>query len=901
MKKNLFYAGAFICAMAALSSCNNEDFSSSQLGDSMTVTAGMERQSRTIVEDELNSEGKYDIVWSSDDALYIYGGESYSYLKLIEGANQPEAQFDGKLYGYLSDLTNAIYPVPTKILGNGKFELELAADFAYDKHSNAPMYGTYDNENKRITFGLITSLLRVNVDVTAGEELTISMKDAAGTGNPVIAGTVTVDNGVISMDKNGEKTVKVKFNKAGNYMLDIPVPAGEYKGYTVKSGDKTIADVNLDTPQALAAGEILVASSAKEPETESLVKDEYIITDASELRWIAEELNKGNASINDKTFKLAKDIDLKNIPWTPIGTTDKSGVSFRGTFDGQGHTISNIIINENASAYDGFFASVWGATIKNVTFEGVNVEESRLAARIINAETKLENVTVNGSKVDNLFGTIENTGIVTIDGNKYIADGVLAEEMDENKLGIYSVKGFNWFAEQVNGGTNFAGKTVTLKVNIDLENKNWTPITGFMGTFDGNDHIISNLTVATEGNAPAGLFGASQGTIKNLKINNVDIKGHYKAGAVVGDGLCAKIENCHVTGGTVTSTPHVVDGKNDDANHVGGIVGYLSAEPAAYVKDCSVNGLVITAYRDVAGIVGTTTTNTYTPVAAIVSNNKVSNTTIIADQTVDYKEKKAANTGEFVGRQEVISAELTNNTLGEGVEVKTLVATATQLTNAMGFAANGDVIAMTKDIDGNLKLSNKNSITIDGNNFMLGSVDLNGKDNVTLRNISFDAANAQRCYDGKGNGKQYALIFSAGTGKDLKKGSRNIVLDGCIFNGTFVNGGAAIAFTDQSRTSGQSGDITVKNCTFETANGYYDIYCHYSGYNEFNIKDNIFKSVVKSLPIYLGRYQSSVPVVVKGNKFMTTDSFENSAFLQDHGNYGVSFDAADNTFAASVE
>ena len=868
MKKNLFYAGAFICAMAALSSCNNEDFSSSQLGDSMTVTAGMERQSRTIVEDELNSEGKYDIVWSSDDALYIYGGESYSYLKLIEGANQPEAQFDGKLYGYLSDLTNAIYPVPTKILGNGKFELELAADFAYDKHSNAPMYGTYDNENKRITFGLITSLLRVNVDVTAGEELTISMKDAAGTGNPVIAGTVTVDNGVISMDKNGEKTVKVKFNKAGNYMLDIPVPAGEYKGYTVKSGDKTIADVNLDTPQALAAGEILVASSAKEPETESLVKDEYIITDASELRWIAEELNKGNASINDKTFKLAKDIDLKNIPWTPIGTTDKSGVSFRGTFDGQGHTISNIIINENASAYDGFFASVWGATIKNVTFEGVNVEESRLAARIINAETKLENVTVNGSKVDNLFGTIENTGIVTIDGNKYIADGVLAEEMDENKLGIYSVKGFNWFAEQVNGGTNFAGKTVTLKVNIDLENKEWTPITGFKGTFDGGNKTISNLKVVIKDtNDPAGLFAKAIGaTIQNLNLNDVDIQGHWMAGAIVGNGTCVKIENCSVTGGQVIVTPL----NEDDGNQAGGIVGLLSADGGiAYVKKSSVDGLTIIAYRDLGGIAGTASESGN---EVEVENNTVSNTLITANQTVAYYEEKAANAGELVGRN-LGKADLKTNT-ATNVTVKTLVATAEQLTTAIKMATDEQVIVFANDIVGNSIALQKLDVdvVIDGDNHKYnGTIEIHGgaqvgnKETLTIKNVKFETSSDENLdfingYYGNGLSTQKRYVH-------------NVIVKDCNFKST--GSGDVVGMRFQ-----QTYNISVKDCKAE---GLHSLMWA----NSCGIKDDAsYAFIVDNVEItnckhgiHLGT--TSAPFLVKNSNISTVD---------DYG-YGIRVDA----------
>ena len=177
------------------------------------------------------------------------------------------------------------------------------------------------------------------------------------------------------------------------------------------------------------------------------------------------------------------------------------------------------------------------------------------------------------------------------------------------------------------------------------------------------------------------------------------------------------------------------------------------------------------------------------------------------------------------------------------------------------------------------------------------AVNLKGADNVTLRNITFDAATAKVAYDGKGNGKQNAHIFSGDASKNAS-GSENLVIDGCTFAGTFANGGVAIAFTDQGRSSGQSGNITIKNCTFATEGGYYDIYCHYSGKGYMNIENNTFKSNVLGLPIYLGRYQSSTPVVVKGNAFENVTTFADAAYIQAHsGSYTVSFNESGNTFA----
>lgn len=222
-----------------------------------------------------------------------------------------------------------------------------------------------------------------------------------------------------------------------------------------------------------------------------------------------------------------------------------------------------------------------------------------------------------------------------------------------------------------------------------------------------------------------------------------------------------------------------------------------------------------------------------------------------------------------------------------------VVNNAAELTAAL--AANEKFILLAADCEGNFKMqSNTTIVAMSG--VKVGSIDLNGADNVTLKGITFDAANAVLAVDGKGNAKQYASVYSAGS--KVAKGSNNVVIDGCTFVGTLVNGGVAICFTDQSRGSGQSGNITVKNCVFEQDGAYYTIYAYYSGKGYMNIEGNTFKGLVhpQGYHIYLGRYQSGTPVVVEGNTFEEYSAFTEAAYIQDHGNYGVSFAAANNTF-----
>ncbi|MEE1167624.1 MAG: DUF6562 domain-containing protein, partial [Alistipes sp.] len=236
---------------------------------------------------------------------------------------------------------------------------------------------------------------------------------------------------------------------------------------------------------------------------------------------------------------------------------------------------------------------------------------------------------------------------------------------------IYEAAELAWLADQVNNkGQKFAGKTFKLGKDIHLNHELWTPIgaTGkFEGTFDGRykdvDHKLEGVFVSVEGKTAAGLF-ANAKYVRNLTVLNSQIYGQYKTGVIVGDGLCSRIDNCHVDGCEVLVTPY----NQDEANNVGGIVGYLSAENEAWVKNCSVKNTKITAYRKVGGIAGAANQ------AAVVTGNSVENVTVIADMTSDYKEPKAADAGAFVGYVHA-KATVSNNTRGADVSVTVFIDT----------------------------------------------------------------------------------------------------------------------------------------------------------------------------------------------------------------------------------
>lgn len=184
------------------------------------------------------------------------------------------------------------------------------------------------------------------------------------------------------------------------------------------------------------------------------------------------------------------------------------------------------------------------------------------------------------------------------DGTYGVKEGADGYVEDENgNVTISTAEGLFYFAKKANAGNNFAGKTVKLANDIDLNNEKWTPIgsfndatTQFKGTFDGQNHAVTGLKVEESRKNGVGFFGkVYTGTIKNLTVEgSVSASGCNYVGGIVGHGY-ATITNCTFKG-SVGST---------DTMQVGGIAG----SGGFTVTNCSVYADV-TAECWAGGIVG---------------------------------------------------------------------------------------------------------------------------------------------------------------------------------------------------------------------------------------------------------------------------------------------------------
>lgn len=143
-------------------------------------------------------------------------------------------------------------------------------------------------------------------------------------------------------------------------------------------------------------------------------------------------------------------------------------------------------------------------------------------------------------------------------GSADVWDGTIATEFgggtgsQSNPYLIYTTKQLAYLAKSTNAGNSYSGKYFKLMNDLDLNNREWTPIgteaRNFYGHFDGNYHTIYNLRITGEMEF-AGLFGCTKsGSIARLGVVNGYVNTYYDAEHTAGgllSGCCNNVDISH--------------------------------------------------------------------------------------------------------------------------------------------------------------------------------------------------------------------------------------------------------------------------------------------------------------------------------------------------------------------
>ena len=264
-------------------------------------------------------------------------------------------------------------------------------------------------------------------------------------------------------------------------------------------------------------------TAAKDPGYTIEGNGSYTVTSADGLMHVADLVNGGKTDIN---ITLDKNIDLTGKGWTPIGTSFDN--SYKGTFDGGGHTITGLAVTTN-DQFVGLFGYLNRAgTVKNVVMEGIQITSNHM---LMSGNT--------GGVVGYSWGTIENCSVSgSVSGTVYVGGVVGA---------------------QIGGSITGCSSSATVKGTVDV------------GGVAGQTNSNATMTAC---------YATGNVTLEIAPINNIDV------GGAVGFNGGSRILACYATG-NVTST-----GSSTVNVYIGGFCGYNSTTvTACYWKNNKEQGI----------------------------------------------------------------------------------------------------------------------------------------------------------------------------------------------------------------------------------------------------------------------------------------------------------------------
>ena len=418
-----------------------------------------------------------------------------------------------------------------------------------------------------------------------------------------------------SASDGGTLTYQWQSSKDGKNFTDIKdATKAEYTPLTGEAGTvyyRVLVTNTTGGSASTAAGETITVTvaenevavqaadtNAEEPAGSGTAADPYQIGNADQLMWFAAKVNGSTKkSTSNLCAKLTSDIDLTGKDWTPIGCYNSSSdyIYYGGTFDGTGHTVSGLTIN-NAKQYQALFGYVKGGTIRDLTVKGsvkTSTKSSSYAAGIVSYG--------NPVTVKNCI----NEADVTVTGNGYAA-GIIANTYGtgskiDNCRNKGDISGKGGYLGGILG--NASGKTeITSSFNdgnitsTAVSNSFPYCVGGIAGNAAANSVITrcgntGNITSPLKGTG--GIVGRLAGTVEN-SYNLGKVTGVYETGGIAGASSAAnsQVNSCYNRGEIIGVAPNKTI-SDKTAKGIGGIVGNTTGVSyKVMVKNCYNTGEV---------------------------------------------------------------------------------------------------------------------------------------------------------------------------------------------------------------------------------------------------------------------------------------------------------------------
>lgn len=439
-------------------------------------------------------------------------------------------------------------------------------------------------ENRTMTVGTtVTSTIAVTYtqDVKATEDMLLGDFISIPQDTTVTtSGTTTVTKGTVTStisDKNGNVLGTISadntttfgnlFQQLGEYGIDADIHDGVIKltspeGNIISGGiadalgiatqtittTKTVGASIISTAPVTYTSTVAASLTTKISDITGYKIDGTITADgvtgtiigistADDMVNLAKLIHAGN-TMSGKTFVLTGDIDMTSVnDWSQYQKFDDR---FSGTFDGQNHTISNLLLrNSNGNTSSGLFGALYNATVKNLVIEQADAESvsGGFLARYAN-NSRISNVQVKTSTAHNcsLSGLVEliaNTTIrncstdITINnssGGAYVFSGIVgaldggnseifASSANINAIGNFFIaSGILGYQGQFDSTVNISNCAVTGFISTNRVADN-TTVNGLFGIYDESTFSTTGCTINVDHCYVNANFSANRGYV----------------------------------------------------------------------------------------------------------------------------------------------------------------------------------------------------------------------------------------------------------------------------------------------------------------------------------------------------------------------------------------------------
>ena len=280
------------------------------------------------------------------------------------------------------------------------------------------------------------------------------------------------------------------------------------------------------------------------------------------------EFQKIHDDVNTRAgnYRQEADLDLMNVPWTPVGSSNSVNYHFKGTYDGNNKTISRLTVNYTGVNYSGLFGYVDGK-IQNVSITEANITGKDNVGGIAGYSTGIITNCNTGGKVTgaNYVGGI--AGYV-MNGGTIVRCQNYGEITGTTEIG------------GIAGRVDALGSTVEACYNSGAI-KGGGKVGGIAG-------LVFNFgsAIACKNSGPVSGTANMVGGVAGEAYNSGVVRNCYSTGAVTGPNDVGGVVGCVTSGsnGTGLAEYCYATGVVNGVNSVGGVAGL--ANSGSTVRNC---------------------------------------------------------------------------------------------------------------------------------------------------------------------------------------------------------------------------------------------------------------------------------------------------------------------------